>query len=83
MSSSGLRFTVPGTSIDDIMIALLVPHRFMTCLAYQDERLDFGVTIRHVLDMLGDDEYGCALGVYDCGLEMELAFDRTDRKASK
>ena len=72
-----------GTTIDDIMIALLAPHRFRTCLVYQGERLDFGRTIRHVLDMLGDDEYGCALGVYDLSLMMELAFDRTDREVSK
>ena len=70
------------TSIHEIMIALLVPPRFLTCLAYQGERLDYGNTIRNVLDMLGDDEYGCALGVCDLALEMELAFDRTDRKAS-
>lgn len=54
------------------MIALLVPPSFLTCLAFEKERLDFGVTIRNVLKMLGDDEYACALGAYDCSLEMEL-----------
>jgi hypothetical protein len=71
-SSDGLRYAIPDTSINDIMIALLVPPSFLTCLAFEKERLDFGVTIRNVLKMLGDDEYGCALGAYDCSLEMEL-----------
>ena len=71
-SSDGLRYTIPDTSIDDIMIALLVPPSFLNCLAFEKERLDFGLTIRNVLKMLGEDEYGCALGVYDCSLEMEL-----------
>ena len=71
-SSDGLRYTVPDSSIDDVMIALLVPPSFLTCLAFEKERLDFGLTIRNVLKMLGEDEYGCALGVYDCSLEMEL-----------
>ena len=71
---NALRFTFKDSSIDDVMIALLVPPSFLSCLAFENEclDLDFGMTIRNVLQELDDDEYGCALGLYECSLEMEL-----------
>ena len=81
-SSNGLRYTIPDTSIDDVMVALLVPPSFMRCLAFAKDRLDFGWTMRNVLELIGEDEYGCALGVYDCSLEMELAFVNVDFDSS-
>ena len=72
VSSDGLRYTIPDTTIDDTMIAILLPPSLMACVAFEGGRIDFGLTMRQLLDALGENEYGCALGVYDCSLEMEL-----------
>ena len=71
-SSSGLRFAVPNTKSEDVMLALLMPPSRMRCLSWKDERIDFGETMLNVLRVMDEAEYGCAIGVYDCSLEMEL-----------
>ena len=74
VSSDGLRYTIPDTTVDDTMIAILLPPSLMTCVAFERDRIDFGLTIRQFLRALGEDEYGCALGVYDCSLEREVVW---------
>ncbi len=76
VSSDGLRYTISDTTVDDTMIAILSPPSLVACVAFEGDRIDFGLTMRQILHALGEDEYGCALGVYDCSLEMELMKDR-------
>ena len=71
-SNDGLRFTVPDAGIEDTMVALLLPVRFMACLEWEDHRLVFGRSMRKVLDSLLETEFAVALGCYDCSLEVEL-----------
>jgi hypothetical protein len=74
VSSDGLRYTIRDATIDDTMIAILLPPSLVACVAFKEDRIDFGLTIRQFLRALGEDEYGCALGVYDCSLERELVW---------
>ena len=37
-----------------------------------DDSIDFSSTVHNILESFADDEFACALGVYDCSLEMEL-----------
>ena len=71
-SSSGLRFTVPDSTLVDIMVALLMPPSQMKSLVWGAGCLDFGATMLHILQAMSETEYGCALGMYDGSLEMEL-----------
>ena len=71
-SSDGLRYGIPDASKDDTMLALLLPPRFVGCLVMGEGRINLKATLRNVLQALAEDEFACALGVYDCSLEMEL-----------
>ena len=71
-SCPGLRFAVPDTNPDDVMLALLMPPYFFNCLCWKEERIDFGATMLNILKVMGEEEYGCALGMYDGMLDMEL-----------
>ena len=72
-SSNGLRFTIPDVGQADTMIALLMPPDRLQCLVMEGGYIDFGKTMLRVLGAMGDNQYGCSLGCYDCSLEMELA----------
>jgi hypothetical protein len=71
-SSNGLRYTIPQVKQADTMVALLVPSAQLHCVAMEDGRIDFGTTMLRVLGSMGETQYGCSLGCYDCSLEMEL-----------
>lgn len=71
-SSDGLRYVIPDASKDDTMLAMLMPPRFVACLVMVEGRINLKATLRNVLQALTEDEFACALGVYDCSLEMEL-----------
>jgi hypothetical protein len=71
-SSPGLRFAVPGNAANDVMLAVLMPPSLLDCLCWKEEQIDFGITILNILRVMGENEYGCALGIYDGSLEMEL-----------
>ena len=71
-SSDSLRYAIPGAAQDSTMLAMLVPPTFLGCLTMEDGKIDFGATVRNILQALAEDEFACALGVYDCSLEMEL-----------
>lgn len=74
-SSDSLRYTIAGAAQDDTMLAMLVPQPLLGCLTMEDGKIDFGATMRKILQAFAEDEFACALGVYDCSLEMELIAD--------
>ena len=63
--SNGLRYTVPNATREEIMISLLVPPSLMGCVVFADDKIDFASTVHD------DREFGCALGVNDCSLDVE------------
>ena len=71
-SSDGLRYVIPDATKDDTMLAMLLPPRFLSCLVMEEGSVDFSATVHKILQALTEDEFACALGVYDCSLEMEL-----------
>lgn len=72
-SGAGLRWSVPDVTKEDVMIAMLVPPRLMRHVVWMEEgAVDFGKTVLNFLSALPTNEFGAALGVYDCSLEMEL-----------
>jgi hypothetical protein len=71
-SSNGLRYTIPQVTQTDTMVALLVPPAQLNCVVIEDGLIDFGKTMLRVLGSMGETQYGCSLGCYDCSLEMEL-----------
>ena len=71
-SSDGLRYVIPNATKDDIMLAMLLPPTLLCCLAMDDDSIDFSATVHNILQSFTEDEFACALGVYDCSLEMEL-----------
>jgi len=78
MQSSPLR-RVPITDTTNVMGAFLVPYRFMTCLDWRGDALDFGSTMLRVLTALRGTEKAVALGVYDCSLEKEIGLACAER----
>ena len=68
----GLRYTISQVKQADTMVALPVPSAQLHCVAMEDGRIDFGTTMLRVLGSMGETQYGCSLGCYDCSLEMEL-----------
>lgn len=79
-SSDGLRYTIPDAMAGNIMVAMLVPPDMWPCVVLGESGcIDFGETMQRVLDGLTEEEYGCALGVYDCSLEMELLLASSER----
>ena len=75
VSSDGLRYRIPDASKDDTMLAMLMPPRFVGCLDMVEGGINLRATLRNVLQALEEVEFACALGVYDCSLEMELLFE--------
>jgi len=71
-SGNGMRFPVPGSSIDGVMVSMLLLPEHMKYLTMVGDRIDFGSTAFKILNSLSDTEFGVALGVYDLSLEMEL-----------
>jgi len=71
-SGSGLRFTVPDAIEDTHMVAFLIPPLQLGLLCWKEGQIDFGQTMLNILQTMAENEYGCALGVYDGSLEMEL-----------
>ena len=67
-----LDFTIDDTSTKDVMIALLVPENKLWCLKYTQGKIDFGLTVLNILKAMSGGQFGCALGVHDASLEMEL-----------
>ena len=75
-SSNGLRYRIPQADVEDTMVSMLVPPAMWHCVTFDEAGcLIFGQTLRKALATLDDDEFGCALGVYDCSLEAELLAD--------
>lgn len=71
-SSNGYRYSIYGVDKDSIMVAMLVPPRYLSCLSFKEGALDLGMTILNVLLVMPADERGVALGCYDLSCEMEI-----------
>ena len=72
-SSRGLRYTVPNSSKEEVMIAMLVAPEHMTHVVVCDGgRIDFGQTCASIMGTMADNEIAVALGCYDMSLEKEI-----------
>lgn len=77
-SSNGYRYPITDTDAERVMVAMLVPPRFLHCVSYirgtvGGGKVDFGMTCLRVLRSLTPSERGVALGCYDLSCEMEIA----------
>jgi hypothetical protein len=84
-SSNTVRYPISGATKDSVMVACLVPPRFLESLAWMpDGQLDLGLTLLNVLAALTPFEKGVALGCYDLSCEMEIVaaggFEDCDQK---
>ena len=71
-SSNGYRYPIANTNAEQVMVAMLVPPRFLHCISYVEGKVDFGKTCLRVLGSLTSAECGVALGCYDLSCEMEI-----------
>ena len=71
-SGNGRRFTIAKAGLENTMIALQVAPRHINCIVWEGSKIDFGATVRKILDTFEFADFAVALGVYDCSLEMEL-----------
>ena len=79
--NDGMRFPVPGTDRQSIMLAMLLAPEHVRCLSYRpDGSIDFGDTCFSILRSLEEHEFGVALGAYDLSLEMEIYHAAKERR---
>ena len=72
MSGNDRRYTIIEAEIGTTVVAILTLAEHIEAITWNKGRIDFGATMREMLNRLGGDEYAVALGVYDCSLEIEL-----------
>ena len=80
-SGNGMRFAVPNAGDDIVMVAMLVPLQHFQHIVHRNDAIDVGATALAIMRSLNKStEFGAALGVYDCSLEMELVLALNEQK---
>ena len=82
-SHPGAPYPVPGTTKDDICVAMMVPAKHLKHIKHHNEKIDIGRTFLEVIESFEKDKIAVALGVYDCSLEQEMVLAADEEEELK